>query len=164
MVIREEHIQDVKDSMKNYVLTTNTFAIEEDANLIRDNFSTVSDDKAMTEKEIVEKYFNDEKIKEQLDELALHFYEISRGNWTTVEKLNKKSFLKNKHKGDQVKAIAEVKMFVDLLVMSKRAFSKNKGGSLIYKITLNNDSRKILIKNQIREYKDAIIQLEKELH
>lgn len=116
----------------------------------------------ISEEDIIKQYLADEKTQEQLNDLALNFHQISKGNWIDIEQIYKKSFIKKNHK-DKAAAVSEIRMFLDLLIMSKRAFVKNKNGQLVYKITLNKDSRKKLILNQIKEYENAIENLKKEL-
>jgi len=107
-----------------------------------------------TDKEIMEQYFNDEKVKENLDTHAVHFNEASHGNWFTLERIVKKS---------RIKKPIDAKMILDLLVMSKRAFAKKDGEEIKYKITLSSESRKKVIENQIKELKFATENLQKEL-
>ncbi len=107
----------------------------------------------MSDKEAIEQYFNDDSVKEKLDLHAIHFNEVAHGNWVTVERLVKKS---------QIKKPLEVKMILDILVMSKRAFAKKEGDVIKYKITLGKESRKRVLENQIKNLEDALISLKAE--
>ena len=104
--------------------------------------------------DIIDNYFNDEDVKEQLDTIAIHLNEVSRGKWVGLNFFKRKS---------RIKKYEELKTHLDLLVMSKRAFSKKVGDILLYKITLNKDQRKKVLKSVIKELKESLNVYEKEL-
>lgn len=95
-----------------------------------------------TPSDILKEYLSDESNLKRLDELALQFHSLTRGKWFTAGDLGKKVLKDMK---------PHVSLYLDLLVLSKKAFSKKRGESIIYKITLNSDLRKKLITNYIVE-------------
>ena len=54
-------------------------------------------------------------------------------------------------------------MFLDILVMSKRAFSKKVNDVIEYKITLNKQQRVKVLENTIKEFEKAIESYKKEI-
>lgn len=110
----------------------------------------------LTPKEVIEAYLNDPKVKDNLIQLALSLYKASNGKWVTPQEVHKKS----EYRGD----LTEFKQMIDLLIMSKLAFSKiEKGGFLKIKITLNKDARKATLVQQISQMEQTLIILKDEL-
>lgn len=105
-------------------------------------------------KDIINEYLNDQKTIEKLDELAIHFNEISRNKWIGLNFLERKSIIKNKQ---------ELSMLLDLLILSKRAFAKKVGGVTMYRFTLNKDQRKKVLQNTIKEMEGVLATYKKEL-
>lgn len=105
--------------------------------------------------DIINSFLSDPDIQEKLDLVSIHLNDVSKGNWIGVNQLRKKS---------KIKDISELTNFLDLLVMSKRAFSKKTDGVLFYKITLNKQQRIKVLKSAIKEFTDAIEAYKKELN
>lgn len=119
-----------------------------------ENTKNTTEEINIDSKQIIEEYLNDEKIKNQINETSTYFYNISKGNWIDIDRLIKKSFFKNEQ---------ELKNILDLILLSKRALSKNVKGKIIYKFTLTKEDRVKGLVSHIEYLKQQISILEKEL-
>lgn len=60
-----------------------------------DIVTTETKQEELSQEEILSKYVNDEKIKQQLRDTALDFEQKFNGNWFTIDKIVKKTHLKD---------------------------------------------------------------------
>lgn len=104
--------------------------------------------------EILKEYISDENNLKRLDELAIQFNTFTRGKWFTLNDLSKKVLKDMK---------PYISLYMDLLVMTNKAFAKKKGEMVVYKITLNKDQRKKIIQNYIVELESSLDHYRKEL-
>lgn len=152
---------DQKDN--SFTITNNNFNNDDVVYMSMDeikqkSLKEISDKNVVVEtnpEEILKEYIKDEDNQKRLDELAIMFNNLTRGKWFTLLDLKKKVL-------DDMKN--HVSLYMDLLVMSKKAFAKKKGEEMIvYKITLNQDQRKKVLENTIQELKKAVERYEREL-
>lgn len=103
--------------------------------------------------EILKEYISDENNLKRLDELAIQFNTLTRGKWFTVTDLGKKVLKDMK---------PHLSLYLDLLVITNKAFAKKKGEMIIYKITLNKDQRRKVVQNYITELENTLEHYRKE--
>lgn len=104
--------------------------------------------------ELIQEAITNPEVQRKLDIVALHVNEVAHKNWISVEQLLKKSRIKDR---------GELVTFLDLLVMTKKAFVKKEKNVVKYKITLTPELRKQVLSTQITELKNTVKILEAEL-
>lgn len=121
------------------------------------SYKEISDKNVIVEtnpEQILTKYLSDKDNIERLDELAIQFNTLTRGKWFSVAELESKVLKDMK---------PYVSLYLDLLTLSKKAFSKKRGEVFVYKITLNKEQRKKLITNYIVELENSLKHFREEL-
>lgn len=104
--------------------------------------------------DMIKEYLDDPKVMDNLNQVSAHFAEVAHNNWVTIDRLLKKSRVKN---------LKELTVYLDLLVLTKKAFVKKVGEEIKYKITLTKETRKKVLESQIAEIKNTLTILEEEL-
>lgn len=104
---------------------------------------------------VIAEYLADEKVQENLNEMAIHFSEVSKNKWVSVREIQKRS---------RVKKPEELTMLLDLLVLAKKAISKKVGDIFMYRFTLDKNQRKKVLTRYIAELKSQVSSLEEELN
>lgn len=84
--------------------------------------------------ELLQTYLKDPQVVENLNQTAIHFLNVFRGNWFSVEQIKKKTVYKSS-------SIDEINVLVQTLILAHKCVGKVEKGVRKFKITITKQDK-----------------------